>query len=100
MPAALPIPTCWTCRPCASGSNDVTTPTPATPKEIVRVNLVADIAGVAPYDGLEQINVRGMTTISDGMGGIWWYLSDSSDTADGYYVIAPTSGNGRYHKQV
>jgi len=98
MPAALPIPACWTCRPCASGSN-TSTAEPAV-KEIVRVNLVADIAGVTPYTGLEQVNARGLTTIDDGMGGIWWYISDSTDVADGYYKIAPTTGTGRYHKNV
>ena len=109
MPVALPIPNCggvWivSCNPsCGStsssggggggGSTDCD-----CPSETVNVNVVADMAATVPYTGLKQFNVRGWMSIGDGSGGIWAYFPASSEAADGYFVVQPNSGSGRYIK--
>jgi len=68
--------------------------------EVINVPLVANMAAIAPYDGLKEFNVRGWMTITDGMGGSWLYWPEETAAADGYYTVAPPSGSGRYIKNV
>lgn len=62
------------------------------------MDLVADVAATTPYDGLKQFNVRGWFTVGDGLGGVWIYVADSTAEADGYSIIEPPGGVGRYLK--
>lgn len=68
--------------------------------EVLNVNLVADMAAVVPYTGLKEFQVLGLTTVFDGLGGIWAYFPTSSVVSDGYYRITPPGGVGRYIKMV
>lgn len=72
----------------------------ATGYEVVNVDTVADMAATYPYTALRQFNVSGNVTAGDGGGGIWNYLPSSAATADGYYVLTPPGGVGRYTKIV
>lgn len=65
---------------------------------ILNVDLVADMAAIPPYDGLKQFNVRGWYTVGDGLGGVWIYDATSEAVADGYSIIEPPGGVGRYLK--
>lgn len=58
------------------------------------------MAAVAPYPTLKQFNVSGLNATRDGMGGIWVHISGSTSEADGYDVILPPGGVGRYIKWV
>jgi len=98
MPAALPIPNCVECAPRDCCATTSTTPTDSS-IEVINVDVVADMAAVAPYAGLRQFNVLGWITTTDGMGGIWTYQPTSTATADGYYVVDP-GGSGRYVKLI
>lgn len=70
----------------------------AVGNEVLIVNLVADMAAVVPYDGLKQFNVGGLSIFGDGLGGFWTYLPSSSAPSDGYSVLTPPGGVGRYIK--
>ena len=114
--AALPIPQCE-CKPC--GTYDAcddrctecyTSPCTCTPccttpvnecaDNVVNLDTVADMAAYVPYDQLRQFNLQGQFTAGDGQGGIWEYNKTSTATDDGYWVVTPPAGTGRYLKVV
>lgn len=92
MSAALMIPNCF-CVPTAIPAQPC-----SCPEGVVNVDLVQDMAATTPYQLLKAFLVRGWNSVGDGFGGTWSYVTDATDVSDGYYVITPPGGVGRYIK--